>query len=799
MAFEVIWTRLLGLVAGPTTYSFTVVVATFIIGLALGGMIFGFLADRVRNVFTALILTQWGAAMSALAVSHLLGNSQFLFAKIIYTFHDNFSQLIQVQSIVLFALLLVPTLFLGAAFPLVNRIYVQSMNALGSSLGRACAVNTIGAVLGSFAAGFILIPLLGKENGLKLVILIQCLTASLALIRGNERKKWKNALAGSGVMFLVFCLLIFYPSWHGEQLSRGWYRDFAAIESDLDQTGFVEALFKGGEKLARHRQGLSVVFHGEGIGGFTTVEKEITSMGTVEYAMFNSGKADASSHGDRSTQTLSAHIPMLFHPEPENVMVLGLASGMTPGEVLLYPVRTLDVVEINEQVIKACRRHFSSWNYHCLNDPRTSLILQDGRNHLALTRSRYDVIISEPSNPWMAGLANLYTREFFQLVRNRLQSDGIFAQWIQSYEMDWDTFSLLGRTFAGVFPDSALVKVGPVDYLLMGFMKCGGFNRESALKKLEFARGSRNVCFTGIDFIAHLILTEDLPALFGPGPVHTDDLPVLEFMAPRKLYAENLDIDRIAANQRRFNPDTQKFLENAGNRDVLLDLIEFSASAGEPMFDAVNIHELSPEQNIQYRKIVMDYCGQFLAPSYAVFGDTELKRECAVLQAEKMKQKISSYSALPADHYNLGLALIASGRKPEAAKQFQAAVALDPHHEPAFTALGLLAAENGNFQAASCYLSSAASLAPRKVETVKYLGMVERLLCRLDKAQAYLETAFSLAPEDPLILGELGAVYLSQGRGPEAMEFLIKALKINPHDPEIRHNLNLAKKQINGS
>ena len=188
------------------------------------------------------------------------------------------------------------------------------------------------------------------------------------------------------------------------------------------------------------------------------MERETTSLGRVEFAMFNSGKADASSHGDRSTQTLFAHIPMLFHPEAKNVMLLGLASGMTAGEILLYPVERLDVLEISRSVATACHDYFSPWNNNCLEDPRLHLMIQDGRNHLALSRQRYDVIVSEPSNPWMAGLGNLYTREFFQLARKRLTAQGFFAQWVQAYEMDEETFSLLGRTFTSVFNHSALIK-----------------------------------------------------------------------------------------------------------------------------------------------------------------------------------------------------------------------------------------------------------------------------------------------------------------------------------------------------
>ncbi len=794
LAYEVLWTRLLGLIVGPTTYSFTLVIATFIIGLALGSIIFGRLADRTRNAFTLLILTQLGASVMALAVSQLLGNSQFLFAKLIHTFQNSFATLILVQSVVLFGILLGPTLFLGAAFPLVNRLYVHSMDDLGKSLGTAYALNTVGAIIGSFAAGFLLIPLVGKENGLRLVIMTQFAMGVLAWILAGSGLQRANLrlLAGAGLSFFYIFLILHFPAWQGDLLSRGWYRDFGAIEHDLDRTGWGSALWKGSERLARQRQGLEVVFYGEGIGGFTTVEKEITSLGTVEYAMYNSGKADASTHGDRSTQTLSAHIPLLFHPRAQNVMVLGLASGMTSGEVLLYPVENLDIVEINEQVANACRLFFTPWNNHCLGDPRTRLILQDGRNHLALTHEKYDVIISEPSNPWMAGLANLYSLEFFQLARRRLNKNGIFAQWIQSYEMDWDTFSLLGRTFTEVFPESALVKIGPVDYLLLGFMNSKGFDWQTAQKNLTFARKSKNVTFPGVNFLVHLILSEDLQALFGPGLLHTDNRPRLEFSAPMKLFSGNINLDAAVSGQHRFSPDTLKVFEANRDTGTLLDLIEFSASASVPLFNVVRLDQLNAQQKTRYKNAVMGYCRQVQVPSYDIFGDSELKACCAELQIDRIRQRLLAEGSRTVDHYNLGISLIAAGHRDEAAREFRTTIRLDPWHEGGHTALGLVLAQTGKLEEAARCFSRVLEMAPHKAAPYKYLGMVNLRQDQPDQAVTNLCKALQFDSQDPVIFNELGLAYLKQGNYREAIHSFSQALTQSPRNAESHHNLAIA-------
>ena len=794
MSCQVLWIRLIGLLIGPTTYSFTLVVATFIIGLAAGGILFGWLADRVHSPFNLLTASQLGAAASALLVGHWLGNSQFFFAKLIYTFHQDFTRLLWVQSLALAVLLFVPTLLLGAVFPLVNRLYIRSTAAIGRSIGTAYAVNTIGAIVGAFTAGFILIPLTGKQDALGLIFLFQFSLAALGLIYVNIRQpSFARQTIMAGILLLTgFFLCMHYPAWNRDILSRGWYRDFDALKAEMRQTGWIRSLWNGADLLAKHRQGVEVVFSGEGPGGFTTVERETTSVGTIEYALFNSGKADASSHGDRSTQTLSAHIPLLFCPRPENVMVLGLASGMTPGETLYYPVKRLDILEINDQVAEACRRFFAAWNNNCLDDSRTRLILQDGRNHLSLTGEHYDVIISEPSNPWMAGLANLYTRDFFRLVKNRLTDHGLFAQWIQSYELDWDTFALLGRTFASVFPGGRLIKIGPVDYLLLAHADGRDLDCDTARGNLRFTRQSANAAFAGVDFLAHLFITEDIKTFFGNGPIHTDNRPLLEFSAPRHLFAGTLDIDRKSVGRRRLSDTTREMLEQKDADDDLLDLVAFAAGVNAPLFSHIRYDALLPDQQERYLDIVRSFCARELVPSYSLFDCPEPKRVCGEIQAARIRDRIDKMGGRPQDYYNLGLALVAVGRHEEAFQALIRALRLDPAHEAAHLAFGLLLADSGKWDEAISTFQNTARLVPDQPEAFRYLGMACARKQDWAKALANLSRALELDPNDVPTLNERGAVYFQKGQIREALADFSKALRLNPEDAESHNSMAMA-------
>jgi spermidine synthase len=765
MAYQVFWTRLITLLIGPTTFSFTLVVSTFIIGLSVGSIIFGWLGDKIKRVFLLLVLTQIAAAGSALAVSHFLGNSQFLFAKLIYLIQDNFKTMMLVQSLILFVILIGPTLFLGAAFPLVSRIYAQSLSRIGKSIGVAYAINTIGAIIGSLVAGFLLIPLVGKETGLKLVVMFQFMAAFSAYFHGKirgwfdtgaKRYQWIAALT---LAVAAVLLISYYPSWNRNILSRGWYRNFQDIEVVLDRTTWPDAFRFGPELLAQQQNNLELVFYGDGIGGFTTVEKEITSIGTIEYALNNSGKPDASSHGDRLTQTLSGHFPLLFHQDPKKILVIGLASGMTIGETLLYPVEQVDVLEINDQVVKACQLFFTPFNNDCLNDPRTRLIIQDGRNHLALTREKYDVIISEPSNPWMSGLANLYSLDFFKLVRSRLNENGIFAQWIQSYEIDWDTFLLMGRTFKEVFPEGALIKLGPGDYMLMGFAGQNGFDWKIPEKNINYARRSSNASFFDYKFLAWLVVTEDFDHFFGEGPLHTDNRPRLEFSAPKKLYGNgsdsNQNLDQVIEKRRLLSPDTKNIIQAHDAVDHLLDLLEFAASVNIPLFHSIYPQDLEPLGQNRYQQIVRSFCENTLVPSYSLFSDITLKRECAETQIVKMRTKIASRSSKADDHYNLGLALIAAESTEGAVSHLETTVDMDPFHLDGYLALGLLMAEQENMEKAVYYFTKILKIAPMNAQAQKYIGMAQFRQGNLEQAIFHLSKAVEVMPDDNVLLKEL--------------------------------------------
>jgi spermidine synthase len=830
MSYEVIWTKLLGLIVGPTTYSFTIVLVTFILGLALGSMLFGWLGDKTGKPLWLLVLTQIAAALVVLGVSQLIGNSQLFFAKVIFTFREQFVLLSISKALILFCFMILPTLCLGATFPLVGKIYTQSVSKVGRSIGVAYAINTIGAVLGSFCAGFVLIPLFGKEKSLSLVIglqlLVSLVTAGIILGRKKENVFKLVCLVVPALAGLFLCF--WFPVWNRHVLSVGKYHRFEEVGADVKSYDWLEALLRGPGILARAETD-ELVYYGDGIGGFTTVLKQADSLGNIEYAMANSGKMDASSQGDMPTQTLLAHFGMLFHRNPKTVMVLGLASGVTAGEILYYPVEQLDVLEISQQVIDASD-FFVPWNNNVVSNPKTNLIIQDGRAHLQLTRQKYDVIISEPSNPWMAGLATLFTRELFALAENRLNEDGVFVQWIHSYEMDWSSFSLVGRTFAQVFENSLLVLTEPSgvgdDFLLVGFKGKNKLIPEHAKQNLPYIQESKNVTLCDPKLLYRLIVSEDLQRLFGQGPVNTDNWPRLEFAAPRLMYHSDPMIDENIQYRKWLSLGTRNTLRRVTTDvDAQIDFAAYALSLYVPFHGMLDLSKATPLQKERFFKLIQAYCTNNPL-DVSILRDNDLRQKCRLIQIEAIENKIDlmpdkalSYSYLaglyygkdmldeaianylkslqvePYDvevHYNLGLALTDQSRLDEAITHFTEALRIKPDFVDAHSYLAYALARRGKLDEAIAHYTQWLRINPASAKAHSNLGEVFTRQGKFDKAIKHFTEALWIDANFAEAHNNLGYVLGRQGQLDEAIAHYTEALRIDPNFADAYHNFGVA-------
>ncbi|MCI2432161.1 fused MFS/spermidine synthase [Candidatus Acetothermia bacterium] len=555
LALEVAWTRVLSLVLGPSVYAFSVMLSTFLVGLAAGAFAFSrlieaFKLDGLRTLSWLQLLIGAATFLTLLLFNQL----PFLFATIFHRWGASQSTevLFGLEFLLCFLVMYLPTFFMGGIFPAVVQIFSAERGAAGRTIGRIYAANTVGAILGSFSAGFLLIPTIGIQNTVILTIFIYLgLSLVTALFTwGDSRSaaipRWSlGRIVGSALSVATILVVVFFsPDWNRLVMSSGMFQYAPRLKPPQAPEDYIPTR----ADFDRYVNRLEILFYKEGYSSTITVAKEkailprqLGDQMVESILLINDGKIDASSYSDMPTQIFSGHAGLMLHPDPKDVLVIGLASGTTAGSVLQHPIERLTNVEIEEAVVEASRQ-FDFVNHKPLDDPRSMLIVNDGRNYLLVTPQKYDVIVSEPSNPWMSGPSNLFTQEFFKIVRRKLKDDGIFVQWVQMYSMSPENMRALIATVRSIFPYVYVFNtlIG-ADLLLVSSGRPVPFDLEQLSERLERESVKRDLARIGItsvaEFLAYFRLgSDEIADLVRGAPLNTDDNALIEFAAPKDLY-----------------------------------------------------------------------------------------------------------------------------------------------------------------------------------------------------------------------------------------------------------------------
>jgi spermidine synthase len=789
MAYEVIWTRLISLLVGPTTYSFTVVLFSFITGLALGSVLFGWMCDRVRSPFRLLCATQWSAAALALVTSQFLGNSQLFFSKLLYEMREHFLLGELTKLGVLFAVMLPPTLLLGAVFPIAVKLCGDRAKSLGESVGKLYAMNTSGALLGAFAAGFLLIPALGQAMSLTLLAGAQAVICSGIFLAHRPRRTISfgfSLAAAAGVVGLAAII----PRWDAGLLVTAQYHRFENNVEVLRSISYWDALAKGASILRGRQEMTRVRSVEDGIGGFVGLTEKVNALGYTNLALRVSGKTDASSMADLDTETLLGNIPLLLHRGATNVLVIGLASGITAGEMLHYPLKRLEVLEISPEVIRACRS-FTPWNNDVLSDPRAHIINQDARTHLTLSREQYDVIVSEPSNPWMAGVANLFTREFLVKARAHLKPGGVFVQWIHIYQSDWATFATIGRTIHSVFPNAILVRLNAGDLLFLCFESKEGFlDLDTASRNLPYLARSANVRMKSPEILARLVVGDDLERLFGAGPLNTDAHPVLEYLSPLRLYREGSgNIEEMLSARATYGPRVAQARQVFGTVAGQIDYAEFRASMFDSPLGIVDVSRATPAERERYQLCLAAYASA-VEPDPSAFEQIRNPWERAVfLDAQEAAIRTRLARLVPDDHQalavsycGLGYVFALRGDSRRAIICMQQALAQVPDFQLALWNLQVACKLSGQYQAAAEVVSKLLEIGPVTPRLLVELAIETANLHQDERAVGLLNQALDLDPDYAPALVLASMRYAELGDLGRAIDYAQRAIKADPQN-----------------
>jgi spermidine synthase len=531
MTLQVLWSRALAVVLGSSIFSFTLILLAFLIGLGLGSAVFGRLADREPNPVRALALLHM-TVVAAIGVSYVLTDElPFFFAWLMASTSAGVDAIQVCQFVAACVTVLPATFLMGGVFPFTVRVVTARFDSVARDLGGAYALNTLGAITGSFLAGFVVLPSLGLERGIYASALITlALSACLFLVApALTRRRRVLFVAGTAAMALGALLL---PRWNLVSFSTGFFR--VSMARDYIQRRAARKVWQTPE-LMYYRDGYS-----------TTVS--VDRWGTT-FAMKNNGKVDASSDADMPTQISVGLLPLLLYPHdlgtrPPTVGLIGFGSGVTAGSITQFPIRSLEVVELEPAIYEASH-FFDHVNNRPLQHPRVTARVGDGRNFLTQRRDRFDVLISQPSNPWITGVSNLFTREYFRAIRQRLAPDGLFCQWAQLYEMSPWNIKTIYRTLREEFPHVLVFAAEDLssDTILVASPRPITIDRRRISALLADARTGAEARRAGFesahDIPAQLLLTTDEVEAFTAGAaVNTDDNARIEFSAPRDLLGQ---------------------------------------------------------------------------------------------------------------------------------------------------------------------------------------------------------------------------------------------------------------------
>ncbi|MDD5226504.1 MAG: fused MFS/spermidine synthase [Candidatus Omnitrophica bacterium] len=525
MMYEIAWTRVLAMALGSSVYAFSLMLATFLLGLSLGSYLFSKFSRAFRAGLQTFAILQLLTALFGLWGINLFNDMPYYFVKVFAASRGSDFLLHLGRFFLCSIVMLPPTLMIGAMFSCFIHI-LRSSRPLGSEIGEAYFANTIGTILGSVLTGFCIIPLVGIQHTLLMAAGLNAAIGATTFFLQRERFDWKRySVLGLATLLLAFSAFTIRP----------WNQGFIASELAVKP---APAIGMTKNQLLNSMEEQELLFYKEGLSATVAVKRLRDDL-----SLSVNGKVDASNK-DTFTQFLLGHLPMALHPDPKKVCVIGLGSGSTVAAVASYPVEKIDAIELEKEVVNAAG-YFKPLNRNVLADPRLRIHINDGRNFLLLDPTQYDVIISEPSNPWMAGVANLFSIEHYRTMKKRLAPGGIVCQWLHAYSMSPDDLRMIIRTFSEVFPDISLWTSYYPDLMLIGTNEPISLDLKNFERAFKIPTVRKDLEPNGIQsplgfFSNAWLFDPELRLLTQDARINSDNHPFLEFSAPRNLYKNTL-------------------------------------------------------------------------------------------------------------------------------------------------------------------------------------------------------------------------------------------------------------------
>ncbi len=503
LAYEVIWTRIfIGFSFDKTTYFSSVIVLGFVFGLSFGSFLISKWVDKRKNLITLLAILEILIGVVSLALLMLFSKLSLLL-NLDRSVFDPWMKIIGKEYFIFFLILVIPATLTGMVYPIVSKIYADNISKLGNRMGTIGFLDTIGSVLGSFAAGFILIPLIGVVMSFIAIVLLNIILGIL-LICFDPKLKIRLKIAVLSVTVLVSALLFLKAP--GKKYFSWWDKSRYELWSN-----FVE----------------KVLFYYEGVDATVTLRQYHTFIALN----INGHNTAYTSVKDQIVNRMLGYIPYMVHPMPKRAMVIGFGLGYTVESLIQPEIDTVDVAEICSGVIKSGLT-LNWWNNAALTNPKVHRYLEDGRGFLFKTSARYDIITSNAVHPRLSN--NIYTQDFYELCKKRLKPGGIMCQWATPNWINELEFKAQVKAFVSVYKYCQLWYLNEYSTILIGSDEPIRIDYQLISERFRNTKvrdDLKNIMMNEpYEFVSQFSMEkEELMKYCNDAPSNTDDFPIVEF------------------------------------------------------------------------------------------------------------------------------------------------------------------------------------------------------------------------------------------------------------------------------
>lgn len=724
LAYEVLWTRMLNLFFHNTVHSFTTMLATFLTGIALGSFIYTKFLSRSRRKVQVFVF-----------IEILIGLFAYITPFIFSTLYDPLFSKTTAAAVVLKAavIMILPTILMGIALPLAIQVCQKGKKHEGDSVGTVYAVNTVGAILGAFAAGFILVPVLGIHKSVIVVASLNLLAGTLVLL-SLVRRRFGLAYA---VSFLAVVFLLF--SWASSPLFKILYQRNQPYSDVL--------LYKEG-KIA------NVVvydFYKEGYKDLYLNSIEEASSRLWHVQLFK----------------MLGILPPLVHPQPDNALMIAFGAGMAAGACATQ-VQALDCAELNPDIHEVANI-FSHENLDVINNPKLSLIINDGRNHVLMTQKKYSLIISDATNPITFDSWTLYTKEFYETCKNKLKPGGIFCQWVP-IPLPRDSIKVILNTFKSVYPHTSFWSIyGSSQCLMLATPGKLSINYRELQRRFNSIVKDTGLEEFGVDttekFLSFFMMGEEKldEMLAGFDKINTDDQPHAQFHSK---------LDREGIQNALFLLKYQESIY-----PYLTDVGEDKERVKKSLQDYLTISQFLNRGFLTSNRFEYEKASLFVSQKNLPL-DRNVK---CMLKHDQLREayflkRVKDYPGDALAHNALGYIELEQGNCARAIKEFQQAVALGPDFAAAHMNLAQAYIQAADYDQAVDTLLHLRKLNPAGpvVHQVKNSLHIIHLLRKI-----------GYTPQDPGLYPALGQAYLDNGEFRQAFEVIYPASQRFPGEPQI--------------